>query len=194
MGTPAGIFLKKDGKYFGIRSRYNGHPDDTGKALKQFYNTYEKANELISLGWIEYLGETLIQPTEKQYAEPEYTYSYLRLDNTDEDDVENFSSHSYDSLEELSECEETGDYNYVFEDGRWQYLNEDDSLEDFDPNTLDEILEERMSETFEEDVQNSYNLTKTDNPNIFTYTDSAGRVSSVFCGTPCGHLKSSNND
>jgi hypothetical protein len=101
MSTPAAIIVKVKDAYLGIYCHFDGYPDRVGKMLKQYYNTFEKAESLVGLGDISSLGKTY-----------ENTVAYHR------DRGEDLHFVQEDSWEDVV-ARIDGDYVYVFENGEW---------------------------------------------------------------------------
>ena len=59
MSTRSYIAMKTPAGYKAIFCHWDGYPDHVGKILKEHYNTLEKATELINLGDLECLYETI---------------------------------------------------------------------------------------------------------------------------------------
>ena len=61
MGTRSSIAIKTEDGIKAIYCHWDGYVDHNGKILKQFYNTTDKANELIALGDLSTLGTEIGQ-------------------------------------------------------------------------------------------------------------------------------------
>ncbi|MGQ1928170.1 hypothetical protein ACQ1R0_03780 [Ornithobacterium rhinotracheale] len=55
MATRAYLFVKENEQYKGIYNHSDGYPSYLGKMLKKYYNTAEKANQLVNTGGVIFL-------------------------------------------------------------------------------------------------------------------------------------------
>jgi hypothetical protein len=104
MGTRSSIALEyADGTIKQIYAHWDGYIDGNGHILFNHYNTPEAANELISMGDLSSLDETI-----------ETTVFYARDRGEDGVDARSFS--------DFKEYERDGDfesYNYIMREGIW---------------------------------------------------------------------------
>lgn len=105
MSTRCRIGIKEGEKITSIYCHFDGYPSYTGLILYKHYNTQEKVKKLIDLGDISILKET-----------PESTVAYARdvkLDDT--------KAITTNTLEEFEILADPTDYQYLFENGKWNY-------------------------------------------------------------------------
>lgn len=99
--------MREDNKIEYVHCLYDGYLEHNGKILAEFYNTAQKVEELLQLGNIEYLNET-ISKTEFFEEERDNNATKLAEDLTEYE--EDFAA---------SACE----YAYVFMNNEWYYLS-----------------------------------------------------------------------
>lgn len=119
MATRSTIVLKtKEGNYKSIYCHFDGYLSHNGKILYNNYNTYEKVEELISLGALSTLAEN-IRPSEGTVHNFENRQDnvcvFFHRDRQEDLDIFETSDFQeiFDGMEE---------YLYLFEDGKWKYL------------------------------------------------------------------------
>ena len=103
--------IMEDGTVHSVYCHYDGYPSYNGEILKKYYNTPEKAKELISLGDISTLGKT----TDFGLYGEDCTRDYHRWRNEPiniqvNSDVYDYEAHGYECGEE---------YIYLFDGKRW---------------------------------------------------------------------------
>ena len=124
MATHASITLKqKDGKYKSVYLHNDGYPDGAGEKLKNYYNTYDKVDQLLNLGNLSSLGKNPID--DPKLWDMDYYFELARRNSekinyncrtykgrgdTDEDAI------ITDNLEDIIG---NNDYDYLFEDNKW---------------------------------------------------------------------------
>lgn len=128
--------IQKDGQVKSIYSHWDGYHDGVGAVLKQYYDTYEKANELVALGSVsciyEHVKPLAIAP--KAYhvesidgpapmiKENEHSFGNQQADVVvayHRDRGEEFSQEVYKSLDEYNKEGYFQEYNYLLKDGKW---------------------------------------------------------------------------
>ena len=119
MSTRSTISLKTKDGYRSIYCHFDGYPDHNGNLLLDHYDTQEKVEELIALGSLSSLNKHP-KPAEgdkHSHCHPAkgVTVAYAR------DRGERLVVHEYKTLDELAD--EFEDYNYIFNDGRWELLS-----------------------------------------------------------------------
>ena len=133
MSTHASITLKtKDNKYKSVYLHHDGYISDAGEKLKNYYNTYEKVDQLLNLGNLSSLGENPID--EPKLWDMDYYFemmknspkkidyacrTYKGRGDTDEDAI------VVDDLKDIPFQE----YEYLFENGKWYLLDGTDKVE-----------------------------------------------------------------
>jgi len=105
MSTRSIIILKEDDVYHSIYCHNDGYPSHVGKLLEQHYDTPEKIRELISLGDLSCLGESL---------DFSHTIAYHR------DCGEGLSSYQTSELRKIFKRHGDCDYFYLFSEGNWK--------------------------------------------------------------------------
>lgn len=104
MATRATIaVIADDGSIKSIYCHYDGDLKATGKNLLNNYNTKDKAAELLSLGSLSNLGDSI-----------DTSVFYCR--DMGEDGI---YCKSYDSFLEYRMFEDFQEFNYIFQDGKW---------------------------------------------------------------------------
>ncbi|MCW0510659.1 hypothetical protein [Riemerella anatipestifer] len=103
MATRAYIFIKENDRYKGVYNHYDGYPEYLGETLKKHYNTFEKANALISLGSLKYVKENLEDTIILPPNDPPIYF------NNKEEIEKHLSKWAY--------------YIYIFENNKWYYKN-----------------------------------------------------------------------
>jgi hypothetical protein len=109
MATTSRIGIEnKDGTVTSIHCHYDGHPISTGKDLVKTYNDRTKVEELLKLGDILYLDESIECPEGHSWLTPikGYTVAYCRDKN------EAFRFRTDDSVEEY--LKSSKHYVYLF--------------------------------------------------------------------------------
>jgi hypothetical protein len=90
MATRSTIGLKtSDGKVTAIYCHWDGYPEGVGAGLVQFYNTPQQVAELINLGGISSLQETMEETAKTAYGTPSDS---ARTFTGEKDWFENFNS------------------------------------------------------------------------------------------------------
>ena len=133
MGTRSTIaLLRNDGTVAQIYCHWDGYLEHNGQILNDYYNTYEKVEELIALGNLSALergigvqhpfGPDFNTPDgydtwEKKYGQMCVAYS--------RDRGEDLVINEYASLEDYEKRVELQEYNYVFMHGTWAYCTYD---------------------------------------------------------------------
>jgi len=135
MSTRSTISIKNDdGSIDSVYCHFDGHPDSNGNKLLDNYDTEDKARELINLGDISSLGETI-----------EETEDYYRMRG----DPINISHYKPNEIQEY--LNDSQDYNYLFDDGMWwvgRYREK--------KLPLDQIIMERKMENFYPSINEVY--------------------------------------
>jgi hypothetical protein len=101
MSTRSAIIRKTEDGYEGVYCHFDGHIDSVGKRLYDFYNHPEQVKELLALGDLSSLGETL-----------KSTIAYHRDRNED------FALHQGKTVKEVEDQIGHNGYVYVY-DGFW---------------------------------------------------------------------------
>lgn len=99
---------QKDGSVKTVYCHFDGYPSHNGRMLEDNYKTLNKANELVSLGNISSLSESVNQ-----------TDFYGRDRNENDQGPETSSS-----IKQALKKDYSTEYHYVFSKGKWQvYCN-----------------------------------------------------------------------
>ena len=103
--------LQPNGLIHSIYCHWDGYIEGVGKTLKEHYNTFEKANELIALGSLSSLHEMLSTNDEHSFENPKenVTIAYHR-DRDEELCINTVINENEISFEE---------FNYLFKDNTW---------------------------------------------------------------------------
>lgn len=121
MATRSTITAKIGDKYHSIYCHWDGYIGHNGTILKQFYNTQEKVEELLSLGFLSSLNETID-----------------KCDAYHRDRDEEFDIDIVDAVGFISEK----DYNYLWNGTEWLMTRKIKGEESFKPFELPEQGEE----------------------------------------------------
>jgi hypothetical protein len=122
MATRALIGLMRPDKTIAaMYCHFDGYPSGVGAILEDYYNTYEKIDELIrvSKGEISSLGKE-IGPLEDLAGRDRYQKGYTTFYRTNLEDGENKVKTFYGKYSFYNHAEGgIYDYAYLFEDGGW---------------------------------------------------------------------------
>ncbi len=113
MSTNASISIKVENKIKTIYQHWDGYPDWTGKKLLKFYDTEEKVKELIDLGNISILGESIGSKTDFDKFDSRLSIQCLAYGRDRGEPNQN--AREYDKFSDKEEQE----WNYLFKDGKW---------------------------------------------------------------------------
>ncbi len=102
-----------------IYCHWDGYPSNNGKLLKKFYNTEAKVLELIALGNLSILGETIGKKVAFDGFDSRKNPQCLAYDR-DRGETEQEASNWTNKPTDLQE------YNYLFKDGKW-YVSRNDN-------------------------------------------------------------------
>jgi hypothetical protein len=106
----------KDGSVLSVYCHWDGYPEWNGKKLKEHFNSYEKAAELIDGGDI----SSLWTDTDWNHMKmEEYRTLYYSERGQEDQDVEPNLHNSFQSF--ISSVNDSwSDYAYLFADGKWK--------------------------------------------------------------------------
>jgi len=103
----------KDGSVLSVYSHWDGYPEWNGKKLKEHFNSYEQAAELIDGGDISSLW------TDKDWEQKEMESRTLYYAERGETDTEPNLDNSFQAF--ISGVNDSwADYAYLFADGEWK--------------------------------------------------------------------------
>jgi hypothetical protein len=129
------IFIEnKDSTLQGIYCHHDGYIGHVGEYLVKHYDTEEKVRELVALGAISSLSDT-VEKT-KQDA-----YHYCANEDLDIREYTNFSELTYADYEE---------YNYIFKNNEWYLLADRKNIKLKDILKIYEILDKLDIEMYED--------------------------------------------
>lgn len=136
MATRSTISIKEGNKIKTIYCHWDGYLSHNGAILLQHYSDPNKVNQLINLGDISSLRKN-IEPTEKGVISTWENGKFVTRETSE--------PHSFDKPHDdvviaymrdrgAKDCEareydkptEEEEYNYLFEDGKWYLINDDD--------------------------------------------------------------------
>ena len=128
MSTRGLIGVKEGDEWKTVYNHSDSYPEYLGKMLKKYYNTKEKAEELVGLGDLSFVGEELGQKHdfEKAYKEhPKWTLAYGRDRNET-----GTNPKTVKSLEDVyNRATHMGaEYVYLFENGKWKAYEVNEKL------------------------------------------------------------------
>jgi len=103
----------KDGSVLSVYCHWDGYPEWNGKKLKEHFNSYEQASELIDGGDISSLW------TDKDWEQKEMQSRTLYYAERGETDTEPNLDNSFQAF--ISGVKDSwADYAYLFADGEWK--------------------------------------------------------------------------
>lgn len=118
MGTHAAIIQKVEDGYKGIYLHWDGYPEYAGKMLEEHYTSNDKVTDLINLGSLSSLKREPTPRGEHSYSQPEsdVCVAYHR------DRGESLDIFYGSTVEEVIKKIAYSDYDYVYEDGKWNLV------------------------------------------------------------------------
>ena len=143
MATSATITLKtKDGKYKSVYLHNDGYLEGAGYVLKKYYPTYEKVDQLLNLGNLSSLGRTPVDDPNLWDMDYWMELHHKSIGNNYSHPIERPDSlkcRTYkgrgDQDEDFIIVDDLNDldyqaYHYLFEDGKWYFLeSSEDKIE-----------------------------------------------------------------
>ena len=124
MATRSNIgIVNDDGSVTGIYCHWDGYPENNGKLLLKHYTNSERINGLMSLGSLSYLAENLYSDKKAHsFRNPVDGVCVAYGRDRGEDGVESRVFKNISKFEKFAD--RTGaDYQYLFNNGKWQYRN-----------------------------------------------------------------------
>jgi len=124
MATRSNIgIVNGDGSVTGIYCHWDGYPENNGKLLLKHYNNSGIVNELMDLGNLSYLDKNLYcEDNNHSFNNPApgVCVAYGR-----DRGEKNADSKSFTNISEFEKYANrtTADYQYLFNNGKWQYRN-----------------------------------------------------------------------
>jgi hypothetical protein len=124
MATRSNIgIVNEDGSVTGIYCHWDGYPENNGKLLLKHYNNSGIVNELMDLGDLSSLNKNLYCDDNNHSFEnpaPGVCVAYGR-----DRGEKNADSKSFTNISEFEKYANrtTADYQYLFNNGKWQYRN-----------------------------------------------------------------------
>lgn len=125
MSTRCRIAIKKqDGSYDSIYCHNDGYPEGVGLTLVNYYKDEKKVRDLIALGDISSLGQTLdYKPT---FGDPDFDMSkyHKYKGTTDYNRWRNEGTHAehsenIDDLRDIA-MDNGAEYLYIYDNGKWE--------------------------------------------------------------------------
>jgi hypothetical protein len=117
MSTPSAIIEKTDTGFRGIYCHSDGYVDYVGRVLAGFYTTPEIVTDLINLGDLSSLGETLASPVEKYSRLTTTAY----MSDREETDCEPHTEKTISAMKRYFDV----DFYYVFDGKKWTVNGKD---------------------------------------------------------------------
>ncbi len=124
MATRSNIgIVNDDGSVTGIYCHWDGYPENNGKLLLKHYTNSERINGLMSLGSLSYLAENLYSDKKAHsFRNPVDGVCVAYGRDRGETGVESRVFNNISKFEKFAD--RTGaDYQYLFNNGKWQYRN-----------------------------------------------------------------------
>jgi hypothetical protein len=125
MATRSNIgIVNDDGSVTGIYCHWDGYPEHNGKLLLKHYTDSERINGLMSLGSLSILAENLYSTDIHTFNNPQEGVCVAFGRDRGE---KNADSKSFTNISEFEKFMDrtTADYQYLFNNGKWQYRNYD---------------------------------------------------------------------
>ena len=123
MATRSNIGIVNDnGSVTGIYCHWDGYPEHNGKLLLKHYTDSERINGLMSLGSLSILAENLYSTDIHTFNNPQEGVCVAFGRDRGE---KNADSKSFTNISEFEKYvnRTTADYQYLFNNGKWQYRN-----------------------------------------------------------------------
>jgi hypothetical protein len=123
MATRSNIgIVNDDGSVTGIYCHWDGYPEHNGKLLLKHYTDSERINGLMSLGSLSILAENLYSTDIHTFNNPQEGVCVAFGRDRGE---KNADSKSFTNISEFEKFMDrtTADYQYLFNNGKWQYRN-----------------------------------------------------------------------
>ena len=123
MATRSNIGIVNDnGSVTGIYCHWDGYPENNGKLLLKHYTTSGIVYELMDLGSLSSLNEKLNTDLPHSFRNPVDGVCVAYGRDRGETGVE---SRTFDNISEFEEFagNSAADYQYLFNNGKWQYRN-----------------------------------------------------------------------
>jgi hypothetical protein len=123
MATRSNIGIVNDnGSVTGIYCHWDGYPEHNGKLLLKHYTDSERINGLMSLGSLSILAENLYSTDIHTFNNPQEGVCVAYGRDRGE---KNADSKSFTNISEFEKYANrtTADYQYLFNNGKWQYRN-----------------------------------------------------------------------
>ena len=124
MGTRSNIgIVNEDASVTGIYCHWDGYPENNGNLLLKHYTDSERINGLMSLGSLSYLAENLYSD-KKAHSFRNPVDGVCVAYGRDRGET-GTNSKTFDNISEFEEFADNSwsDYQYLFNNGKWQYRN-----------------------------------------------------------------------
>jgi len=115
MSTRSSITVKIGNEYHSIYCHFDGCLSFNGKRLLEYYNSQEKAESLVELGDLSYLGKYNTKPKGHSFDTPVSDCCVYYGRDRGETDVDPIVADKYETIMERNIQE----YNYLFKNGNW---------------------------------------------------------------------------
>ena len=123
MATRSNIgIVNENGSVTGIYCHWDGYPEHNGKLLLKHYTDSERINGLMSLGSLSILAENLYSTDIHTFNNPQEGVCVAYGRDRGETGT---NSKTFDNISEFEEFagNSWSDYQYLFNNGKWQYRN-----------------------------------------------------------------------
>lgn len=153
MSTNAIIMMKvkETNEVKGISCHWDGYPEWVGEKLIGYHNTYEKACDIMKLGNLSALGETLDpKPADEKGYNNKYTEAYMRdMGRTNEEEftLDNVPKTASD----LIAAPYSWNFAYLYKDDAWYVVSNQCDHSEFIPMVPGLSEDDFEEDLFEED-------------------------------------------
>ena len=133
MATRGNIgIINEDGSVTGIYVHWDSYPEYVGKLLLNHYTNSERINGLMSLGNLSILAENLYSTDIHTFNNPQEGVCVAYGRDRGETGT---NSRTFDNISEFEEYvnRTTADYQYLFNNGKWQYRKHDGKWRELTP-------------------------------------------------------------
>ena len=116
MSTNCSITVKvNDEKFYSVYCHFDGYPSHTFKILSNYYNSQEKAEDLVKMGDISFIDKSIECPYGHYFDNPVKGYSVFYKRDRGEDSCDPYITFSYEDVMRNNNQE----WNYLWDGDKW---------------------------------------------------------------------------